>query len=96
MYGHDPHVHYYLGLTHQAFVEAAASARIEMKENVTQDHLDRSVRFLKLRVFSEYEDDFVEQRWSAMMLLGQIYTNYKVKYPCLYVVPDVRIRIIRY
>jgi hypothetical protein len=78
MYGHDPHVHYYLGLTHQAFVEAAVTARVELKENVTQEHLDRSVHFLKLRVFSEYEDDFVEQRWSSMMLLGHIYSNYKV------------------
>jgi hypothetical protein len=77
-YPHDPHVHYYLGLTHQAYAEGLLrSQNSTVAMDFVDDHLDKSIYYLKLRVFSEYEDDFIEQRWSSMMLLGTIYTNYK-------------------
>jgi hypothetical protein len=72
IYDHDPHVHYYLGVTHQAFVEKSI-AKEGALTNITSDHLERSIKYLTLRILSEYEDDFVEQRWSAMVLLGSIY-----------------------
>ena len=77
-YPHDPHVHYYLGLTHQAYAEGLVqSQNSSVAVDYVDGHLDKSIYYLKLRVFSEYEDDFIEQRWSSMMLLGSVYTNYK-------------------
>jgi hypothetical protein len=77
IYPHDPHVHYYLGITHQAFAEGLAHSGDAAVVHELDENLDKSIYYLKLRVFSEYDDDFIEQRWSSMMLLGSIYTNYK-------------------
>jgi hypothetical protein len=45
----------------------------------TKNHLENSIRFLTLRISSEYDDDFVEQRWSSMLLLGSLYATYMVR-----------------
>ena len=66
---------YLLGITCQAYAEALKSS-VESQE-LTDEYLDKSIYYLKLRIFSEYDDDFIEQRWSSMILLGSIYTNYK-------------------
>ena len=44
----------------------------------TSEHLEKSIHFLTLRILSEYDDEFVEQRWASMMVLGSIYVNLKV------------------
>ena len=77
-FDHDPHPHYYLGITHQAYAEQTVIMEMGIISNISMHHLDLSIEFLKLRIFSEYEDDFIEQRWSSMLLLGSIYSSYKV------------------
>jgi hypothetical protein len=76
IYKHDPHVHYYLGVTHQAYVEQSALTEGKLS-NTTSNHLENSIKYLRLRILSEYDDDFIEQRWSAMIILGSIYANLK-------------------
>jgi hypothetical protein len=76
IYKHDPHVHYYLGVTHQAYVEQLVLTEGKLS-NITSGHLENSINYLRLRILSEYEDDFIEQRWSAMMILASIYSNLK-------------------
>ena len=55
---------------------------ISAEGSISQDsrnHLESSIRFLNLRISSEYDDDFVEQRWSSMLLLGSLYATYMVR-----------------
>ena len=47
--------------------------------NSTIEHLKKSVHFLTLRIKSEYSDEFVEQRWSSMMMLGTVYVHFMVR-----------------
>jgi hypothetical protein len=87
VYGHDPHTHYYLGVTHHAYVEKMLAGGGAVTPELS-DHLDRSIKNLELRVMSDYSDDFVEERWAAMMILGSIFMNLKVHFlivtSCLY------------
>lgn len=76
LYGHDPHLHYYLGVTHHARLEAMHTARGE----VSTSDLQAAINFLELRAQSVYEDDFVEERWGAMLTLGTIYYTYQQDY----------------
>lgn len=80
LYHHDPHVHYYLGITEYAYVEAMFK---ESRSGLTDEllnHLNESVEFLKLRLTSRYEAEFVEERWASMFILGGIYVHYLKDY----------------
>ncbi len=75
-YGHDPHTHYYLGVTHEAYAEKLLKSGIELtNEDVTaiQHHIEKAIYYLKLRATSEYNDEFPEERWGVMLMLGSIY-----------------------
>lgn len=76
-YDHDPHIDYYLGVTYHAYTEFA------WKEGNTlnQTSLAQSIHFLHKRLQSTYEDEFIEQRWAAMYLLGGIFTNMQIDLP---------------
>ena len=73
-YGHDPHTHYYLGITHEAYAEKGAA-----ENRITRDeyeyHGRQAVKYLKLRVESQYADEFYEERWSAIYLIAVTYLN---------------------
>eukprot|EP01039_Chlorochromonas_danica_P007361 gene7361-8143_t len=76
LYGHDPHLHYYLGITHHARLEAMHKAGGAGGEAIASD-LQAAIAFLELRAQSVYEHDFVEERWGAMLTLGTIYYTYQ-------------------
>jgi hypothetical protein len=72
-YGHDPHTHYYLGVTNEAVAERMIVAGSDEKE-VIDRHLDASIKYLTLRAESEYTSEFNEERWGVMMMLGTIFS----------------------
>lgn len=77
VFGHDPHTHYYLGVTHEAF---ASKSKLQLGVNhpEVQHHAELAVRYMKLRATTRYDDEFVDQRWAVMMQLGSLYTSLKV------------------
>ena len=84
MYEQDPHVDYYLGVTHHAYADKLLE-KLDRNREVFSDiekerllvevdeHLHKAVRHLKTRSTSTYEEEFNEQRWGSMMLLGSSY-----------------------
>lgn len=74
-YGHDPHVHYYLGITHEAYY-SKSMAEVGANQTAYRHHLDEAIKYLTIRATaSHYDDEFVEQRWAAMFSLGTIYAG---------------------
>jgi hypothetical protein len=77
VYGHDPHTHYYLGITNCAVVE-----KLDLKNppvNMdTKRYIDACIKYLTLRLESTYDNEFVEERWGAMFQLGLAYENFLV------------------
>ena len=81
IYGHDPHTHYYLGVTHEAYAEHKMKEN-KVKENVLtrnetllkeiEYHFNQSEHYLKLRIQSKYVSEFKEERWGCMFMLGSI------------------------
>ena len=76
IYGHDPHTHYYLGVTHEAFAEKFLNHEGYSDEIVK--HVQLSVQYLTLRCVSTYDDEFPEERWAAMYMLGTVYDHFVV------------------
>jgi len=76
-YGHDPHTHYYLGSAHQSYAMQAQHA-LGLYSDEVQHHVDQAVHFLELRARSLYEAELLEQRWAALIELGNIYTSMRV------------------
>lgn len=74
MYGNDPHTDYYLGNTYHGLAEKIMSDQGVLNETI----VDSSIHFLKKRLFSNYEAEFIEERWGCMYLLGGIYATMKV------------------
>lgn len=73
-YSHDPHIDYYLGITHHAHLESL----LEDTNEINRHDLENSLYFLEKRATSVYPDDFIEERWASMYLLGTIYHKYLV------------------
>jgi hypothetical protein len=75
IYGHDPHTHYYLGITHDGY----ASKLLEISSGVItseiQYHFDEAIKYLTLRAVSKYKEEFLEERWGVMLTLGVIYSK---------------------
>eukprot|EP01038_Epipyxis_sp_PR26KG_P005866 gene5866-8090_t len=74
IYGHDPHTHYYLGVTYQAFAEKMYLEKKVVTPEIDQS-LELSIKYLTIRATTEYSDHFVEERWASMYTLGSIYAN---------------------
>lgn len=70
LYPHDPHTHYYLGITYQSYVSKLAQ---EGHWNLTL--INRAKDYLLRRLRSSYEDEFVEERWTAMFSLAEMYST---------------------
>lgn len=78
MYGHDPHTHYYLGMTHKNVVSKMA-AQGQLQSAEAQEHLARAIKYFELRVNSMYAEELLEERWGAIIELGNIYFTLKVR-----------------
>ena len=39
-------------------------------------YLQESIKYLELRALSTYKDEFIEERWSVMYLLGTLYWSF--------------------
>lgn len=76
-FGHDPHTHYYLGVTHDAFASKASKQLGENHPEV-QQHAELARVNLELRATAQYEDEFPDQRWAVMMQLGTLHSSLKV------------------
>ena len=77
LYYHDPHTHYYLGVTHEAYANKLITV-LGLHHPEVQRNLDQGIKFLELRATTLYDDEFVEQRWAVMLQLGVAYTYTKV------------------
>lgn len=77
MYHHDPHVHYYLGMTHKSYATKAQHT-LGVYSDEIQRHLDLAIHFFELRARSSYDAELLEQRWAALIELGNIYVALKV------------------
>ncbi len=73
-HGHDPHTHYYLGITNQAIASAHQQSG-SPHTPASEQHLRDALYYLELRVRSQYTDEFVDERWACMYLLGLTYSN---------------------
>lgn len=73
LYGHDPHTHYYLGVTHEAYAMKTLVKR-GLRDSEVQQHLRDAARYMELRATTLYDDEFVEQRWAVMLQLGVMHT----------------------
>jgi len=75
IFGHDPHVDYYLGITLHAYAETL----FVETGNFVEDVINEAIKYLEKRVYSVYKDEFIEERWACMFVLGSIYSTLKVR-----------------
>lgn len=80
LYGHDPHTHYYLGVTHEACATQLLP-KLGLHHPLVQEHLRNATSNMELRATARYEDEFVEQRWATMYQLGVVYSSTMVSPP---------------
>lgn len=76
-YGHDPHTHYYLGVTHEAYANKV-HPQLGLQHPEVQQHAELAAHYLELRATAHYTDEFPDQRWAVMMQLGVVHMVYKV------------------
>ena len=77
-YGHDPHTHYYLGVTHEAYAEKYLQG-IGAYDASVEHHVAESIKYLQLRSVATYDDEFPEERWASMYMLGNVHYYFKVR-----------------
>jgi len=75
-FGHDPHVHYYLGITLHAYAETLFVETGSLNHNI----INEAVKYLEKRIYSVYTDEFIEERWACMYILGSVYSSLKRDY----------------
>ena len=58
LYGHDPHTHYYLGVSYEAFAKESLKQFSPQQINQLPKHVNTSIseaiKYLKLRALSTY------------------------------------------
>jgi hypothetical protein len=79
MYPHDPHVHYYLGVTHENLA-TKSMATLGLLHPDVQSSVENAIKYLTIRATSAYTDELLEQRWGALIELGNIYMSLKVPF----------------
>jgi len=72
MYGHDPHTHHYLGITHHAVVENAPS---DFPKEELDYHKNEAIKYLSLRATAKYTSEFPDERWTGMYALALLYQH---------------------
>lgn len=75
-YGHNPHTHHYLGITHEAYAEGLFKANGGKMTSEIQFHFDEAVKYFTKRITEVYEPEFMEERWACMFSLGALYFQY--------------------
>jgi hypothetical protein len=80
IYGHDPHTHKYLGVTHMGYAEKVFEFNGNVITDEISDHIEKGTYFLELRLNSTYNDEFPEERWQAFVQLGAVAMNLKVRF----------------
>lgn len=78
MYGHDPHTHHYLGITHQAYAEELFKANGRKMTSEIRYHFNESVTYFTKRITELYDPEFLEERWACMYSLAGMYSQYLV------------------
>lgn len=72
MYGHDPHTHHYLGITHHAVVENVPS---DFPKDELTFHQNEAIKYLSLRATAQYTSEFPDERWTGMYALALLYQH---------------------
>jgi hypothetical protein len=72
-YGHDPHTHYYMCVTNEAFASSTFNNNGRVWTSEVADSYDAAARYCELRLKSSYSDEFIEERWGVLYTLGSIY-----------------------
>jgi hypothetical protein len=81
IYGHDPHTHYYLGITCHAIADKLYAATT-VDASVTHDRLyyvNEAIKYLSIRATAYYGNEFMEERWGSMLTLGSLYAMHLVR-----------------
>ena len=76
-YGHDPHTHYYLGVTHHSLA-VKAYATLGLYHQDVQAHTESALRYMELRATAHYEEELMEERWAVMLELAKVYMGLQV------------------
>jgi hypothetical protein len=95
IYGHDPHTHYYLGVTHEACATKLLP-ELGLYHPLVQEHLRNATHYMELRAAAQYVDEFVEQRWAVMLQLGVVYAYTMVSYIQSYALPPTYSPVLLY
>lgn len=77
VYPNEPHTHYYVGVTHEAYADQLLKDGHEDDELVL-NHFNLAIKHMHHRLASHYENEFLEERWGIMLVLGQTYMRAKV------------------
>ena len=83
IYGHDPHTHKYLGVTHMGYAEKIFESNGNFLTDEVEEHIRKGTYFLELRLNSTYDVEFPEERWQAYVQLGAVSMNVKVMFTVL-------------
>ena len=84
VYGHDPHTHKYLGVTHLSYVvslltkknsrgdEVIDTSEAKLSSSEVKDHLEKGNYYCGLRVdpATVYDEEFNEERWECMVQMA--------------------------
>jgi hypothetical protein len=84
VYGHDPHTHKYLGVTHLSYVvslltkknsrgeEVIDTSEAKLSSSEVKHHLEKGNYYCGLRVdpATVYDEEFNEERWECMVQMA--------------------------
>ena len=70
-YGHDPHTHYYLGVTHEAYAQARLLDGADVSD--VEFHIKTAIKYLTMRVEDSYSLENIGERHSTLYALGHLY-----------------------
>jgi hypothetical protein len=102
LYGHDPHVHKYLGVTHLSYVvDHIKKMRAENRVTSTVGpdvtwHLEQGRHYCELRADPQttYAAEFQEQRWECMHELAVAATFLVCLIVCLFLCDSILVLVV--
>ncbi len=65
-----------MGITNLAIVEKGVAAGLTLSK--LQHHIDQAFKYLELRTYATYTEEFIEERWATMNQLGSLEAVIKV------------------
>ena len=75
-YGHDPHTHYYLGITNHGVAEGMYKENKNIVNETIVQYAAAAVDNLLLRLHSEYMSEFGQERWGVLFILADVYEKF--------------------